>query len=498
MKRLNFWFGMSVLVIVVMAIAVGGWAADDSADPAFRTRFDRELVDGRPTLICTRVEKGPVIDGEVDKDPVWQRSSRTRGAWTQLATKEISGRQTVVYSCHDKDKLYFAFVCEEPELNSVRMDGSLMKPFQPSGDDDSVEVVIEIGGTQGDGEVYSFRANSRAKHAAWGASPIVPIVGNVGNHVPVWEAAGKFGPNRWMVEMAIPFETLKRRPERAGLLANGAPSRGYVIGLKLLRWCAQQDDARNRMVSTWNTDMVVVTPYVAGNNGLLYMEDANSLRDGDFGMIGRGAEQSPWRIGRRSTVQIGERGAHLMVGGSLEQRVAVQPKSFYLFSLTGEGMGALELLVDEKPVMLRDGQAGFWTGERQREVSVMLRVGKDEKASIKRVLMQYQPGEKTPGMYCLTNNYRHDRTIRSVLPDAPEGRYQYVALDYKNEIAGDENPAIRFTRHQGWAYDYNLRVEDLGGKAGWIPFGKGSLTSRPEAVFWQTANPGDPRCWGRA
>ncbi|MCL2641562.1 MAG: hypothetical protein FWD53_12000, partial [Phycisphaerales bacterium] len=238
-----FLFLFAISVIVATADPVPAETAN------FRTRFDRELAQTRPTLICTRVEKGPVIDGEVDKDPVWQNCGRTRGAWTQLATKEISGRQTVVYSCHDKEKLYFAFVCEEPELHNVRMDGSMTQSFQPAGNDDCVEVIIEIGGVQGEGEVYSFRANSRAKHVMWGAAPINPL-GNH-NHIPEWEAAGKFGPNRWMLEMAIPFSTLKRRPDRPGLLADGAPSRGYVIGLKLFRWGAQQEDAKNRMVSTW-------------------------------------------------------------------------------------------------------------------------------------------------------------------------------------------------------------------------------------------------------
>ncbi|MCL2640365.1 MAG: glycoside hydrolase family 20 zincin-like fold domain-containing protein, partial [Phycisphaerales bacterium] len=138
---------------------------------------------------------------------------------------------------------------------------------------------------------------------------------------------------------------------------------------------------------------------------------------------------------------------------------------------------------------------GFWTGDQQHEATVILRGGGG--GGVKSVLMQYQPGEKRPGPYCLTNNYRQERNIRTLLPSAPDGRYQYVKLDYKNEIADDDNPAKGITGEWGWAYDYNLRVEDVGGRDGWIPFNKGSLTSRPDAVFWQTANPFDYAVWGR-
>ena len=33
---------------------------------AFRTKFDKESVPGQPVLVSTRVEKGPVLDGEVE------------------------------------------------------------------------------------------------------------------------------------------------------------------------------------------------------------------------------------------------------------------------------------------------------------------------------------------------------------------------------------------------------------------------------------------------
>ncbi len=461
----------TVFLTCLLVAAIAG--AQDPSPAAFRTKFLREVIDRQPVLVAARVDKAPTIDGEVDRDLVWSQlpqNSHTEGAWTQIARKEMSGRQTVVYACYDKENIYFGFVCEEPELQTVRMDGVLTQWFQPAGPDDCVEVILEVGAVQGDGEVYSFRANSRAQFSPLGLTG--------------WKSAGKFGPNRWMLEMAIPFACLKKYPLQKDL---AVPARGDVMGLKLVRWGAQQQDPRNRMVSTWNTDIAFTTPYIAGSNGLLYFQDSNSLRDGNFALP---AADSPWqRKGETAPAEKG--GVSLGKGASVSQTIDVHPNCFYLLSVRGDG--APDASVDGKKVPLKDGQGGFWTGDKQEKATVVLLAA--EPATVKQVLIQSQPGEKPAGPYCLTNNYRRaDRNIRALAPDAPEGKYQYVLLDYRNSIVGDGNPSIDL---RAWDFDYNLRVEDVGGRTGWIPFGKGSLTGRPEPVFWQTANPSDYATWGR-
>lgn len=112
-------------------------SAAHAAEPAFRTKFNRKVIKGQQTLVCKRVKVPPKIDGEVDKDPVWQACSRTQGAFAEMGSKQASGRQTVVYTCFDEKNLYFGFVCEEKDLSRARMDGNLTGA-------DSVEVVLEI------------------------------------------------------------------------------------------------------------------------------------------------------------------------------------------------------------------------------------------------------------------------------------------------------------------------------------------------------------------
>src|SRR5262249_1551682 len=143
--------------------------------------------------------------------------------------------------------------------------------------DDCVEAILELGGMEGNGEAYSFRANYRAQKTAWGMQLIDARM----YYTPQWKSAGKSGPNRWMVEMAIPFASLKRKSPENGL---STPNRGDVLGLKLVRWGAQQEDPKNRMVSTWNTNITYPFMYMSGMSGRLYFEDSSALRVGDFAM----------------------------------------------------------------------------------------------------------------------------------------------------------------------------------------------------------------------
>lgn len=467
-------------------------AAAEGAD-TFRTKFDREVAPGQGVLVCTRVEKPPTIDGDVDKDPVWSACGRTRGAWVQLASKDPTGRQTVVYSCYDKDTIYFAFVCEETELQNVRMDGSI-GIGQFLGSDDCVEVTLEVGGLHGDGQVYSFRANSRGCVSGWGGTgiPTAPGGGEVMKewHVPACKYAGKLGPNRWMVELAIPFAELKRRPRDKSL---ATPSRGDVLGLKLARYGSVQQDAKNRMISTWNTRIVYPYMHICGSNGLLYFQNANALLDGEITQVGG---KSAWTaMGFVTTRPAG--GAALGEGATLSQSVAVHPQSLYSISLEVDGKALPDVLLDGKAIVLKDGKGTFWTAAKGDKLDMTLRAA-GHAVTIKKVLVQYQPGEEPPGPYCLTNNYRtSERNISSSMSDAPEGKYRYVKIDYAGRVTQDTNPSLNVNYGYDWAYDHNLRVEDVGGKEGWISFAKGSIVGQHKPVFWNPVNPADPACWGR-
>src|SRR5262249_27836630 len=136
----------------------------------------------------------------------------------------------------------------------------------------------------------------------------------------------------------------------------------------------------------------------------------------------------------------------------------------------------------------KSGKAGFWTGGQQASAVVTLTPSAG--GAIRKVTMEFQPGEEPPGTYCLTGNYRHpDRNIRTVVPDAPDGQYRYVYCGFLGQVTDDANPSLpsknsQVMRVEGGPGYYNTRIEDLGGKEGWIPFSKGSLTGKPESILW--------------
>jgi hypothetical protein len=447
-------------------------ASLNCAEPAFRTKFIREVVDAQPTLVNTFVEQAPTIDGEVDNDPVWRQCGRTMGAWTGIGTKEASGRQTVTYACHDKQNLYFGFVCEETELQQVQMNGALVAlggGNRPGGDD-SVEVVLEVGGLQGEGDVYAFRANCATKAHSWGSSAIPNGVPG-----PQWTSAGKHGPNRWMVEMAIPFAALQRGSKARSM---PPPIRGDVLGIKLARYGAAMSNGSPRMVSTFNVELPYNLLYVCGYNGLLYFRDSNVLADGNFPAAGTAWSKS----GDVTAVEGG--GLALGAGGKLSQDAIVQPSSYYLVSVTGDAGATIS--IDGQAVALTDAKGGFWTKVDQRSAKVSVQA--NAKLAIKSLSLELQPGEEPPGPLCLTNNYkRPGRNLRAIDPSAPDGSYRYVYIDYNGNVTGDAHPNNKIKLW--WSHDPNLVVQDLGGVSGYIPFSKGSLTGRPEIAFWQPDNP---------
>jgi len=235
-----------------------------SAEKSTRTKFPQKVIPGRFSLICKKVTVPPKMDGEVDKDPVWQQCDRTKGAWVELGTKRKSVKQTVVFTCYDDKNLYFGFVCEERDLSKLCMDGSVDALRNSA---DSVEVALEVGGLQGKGDTYVFRANELKQFQAWGFEQVPS------RQRKTWEHVVKYGPNRWMLEMKIPFSALQRKMSSKKLLH---PKPQDLCGIKLLRYDAKGEDGR-RMTSTLNSDIPFKALYLCGHNGLLWFDDEHPL-----------------------------------------------------------------------------------------------------------------------------------------------------------------------------------------------------------------------------
>jgi hypothetical protein len=242
---------------LLAALFVGVLCAGESEAP-FRTKFPKEALTGTPVLTAIRVDTPPRMKGKIEDDPVWRqvatRGGVTRGAWVQIGSRNVTGRQTVAYACYDTTKLYLGFVCEEPELQNVRMEGKVAGTLDKA-TDDFVEAVLDVNGLNGEGMTYSFRANHRTGAAAWGLARVPRDA-----PTPGFAHEGALGSNRWMLEMAIPFDSLRRQ----GTKGMPTPNRGDVLGIKLARYGAVQSDPKNRMIATFNTDIAFPMLYLSG------------------------------------------------------------------------------------------------------------------------------------------------------------------------------------------------------------------------------------------
>lgn len=476
-----YWRTKIRILFLLMLFLISCDAVAQSKAVPFRTRFPRKVILGQQTLICSRVKTPPIIDGEVDKDPVWHGCNRTQGVWVQMGTKKASSRQTVVYTCFDNKSLYFGFVCEETDFSRVDFEKGLA-----SGD--SVEVLLEIGGLHGLGDTYAFQANRKSRAQSWGLTMTRNRQRPDAANMHPWRSAGKFGPNRWMVEMAIPFSSLQRSYSQKRI---STPQRGDLIGVKFARYGRTMKTGEERMISTPNVTLAYPFLYMCGHNALLYFEDNNVLKDGHLTSL---PGSQVWKTAGQGVFEKGQK--QLLAGTTLTQTVNLQSKSYYHVTVETKGRASLAVSIADKSVPLdKENQGGIWIEEGNDAAIFKLRAATLTK--LRKTVLRYEPGEEPPGPMCLTNNYRTpSRNIKAKLKNLPSGKYKYVKIDYAGHVLKDDNPAF-YRKPQAWSYAPHLRVEDLGGTEGWIPFSKGSLTGRPESIFWQTVNPAIPVGWGR-
>lgn len=146
----------------------------------------------RPATRAVRAKATPAIDGRLDED-LWQ------GA-TPLALGLQSGgvprRRTTAYVAFDGDCVYVGFRCYDSQMNQVR--ANVVERDGHAWTDDSVEIFIGPAGPRGDWSDYFHLAIS-ITGARYDAVKMDPSWDRD------WRAATARFPDRWEVEVALPF-----------------------------------------------------------------------------------------------------------------------------------------------------------------------------------------------------------------------------------------------------------------------------------------------------
>ncbi|MDI6829294.1 MAG: sugar-binding protein, partial [Armatimonadota bacterium] len=146
-----------------------------------------------PKVQVPKLSTPPLIDGKLD-DPAWQLGAKAKIEYTNLG-KEVT-QPTEVMLGYDANCFYIAFRCFEPKLKVMST-----KAKEPDGlvfQDDSVEVFIGL-----DKKDYAhfvvnaegIRYDAKVYDVSWN---------------PEWKAATGKESVAWVVELSIPFNSLRK------------------------------------------------------------------------------------------------------------------------------------------------------------------------------------------------------------------------------------------------------------------------------------------------
>jgi hypothetical protein len=160
------------------------------------------LLPKPPTVACVKAAAPPTCDGKLE-EPSWRRPAT--GAFTERRMSRIPLAGTEGYLAYDKDNLYVALRCQEPNMPALKAaatsgeDGALFR-------DDCVEFFF--ASTADRKQYYQFVANA--------AGAVIGTKGKPDNWRSSVKASAARDANGWSVEMAIPWKDLGVTAARPG------------------------------------------------------------------------------------------------------------------------------------------------------------------------------------------------------------------------------------------------------------------------------------------
>jgi len=189
----------------------------------------------RPRIAVAPTERPPTIDGKIE-ELEWRAASKVgqfigsdAARWKGVPGYDYVSAQTTVFVTHDRENLYVAFRCDEPEIETLKLEGTVMKRDAPIWNDDCVELFLAPPGA---GFHYHFIVNW--KSWVYDAKEAGKTDSGREWDLDGLKVATSVSPpgkdSHWAVEMALPF---------AGFGVPG-PKPGEVWGINFARerWAA--------------------------------------------------------------------------------------------------------------------------------------------------------------------------------------------------------------------------------------------------------------------
>lgn len=184
------WIGASALAAVAfMSAWQGSLAAAEPRDPSL------PLVQVAPT------DEKIVIDGKMD-EAVW-RDLPVLGPFVTLRGDGYPVAQTEARITRTATELVIFLRCHEPTMDKVQAVAAMGEEMKLFGDD-HIEFFVQGGAREED--YYHFAANSKGIR--------IQFMTDTKKWDGAWQAAGGTFDGGWTLEIAVPFATLGRNPQK--------------------------------------------------------------------------------------------------------------------------------------------------------------------------------------------------------------------------------------------------------------------------------------------
>jgi Domain of unknown function (DUF5916)/Carbohydrate family 9 binding domain-like len=153
-------------------------------------------------MAATAISRPPVIDGSLD-DEAWAGPPLPTGEWKSYnpLRGDTIPQQTTVWAAYDKDALYFAFRCDDPDPSGIKTSITRRDNIWS---DDWVGLSLDALGT---GQAsYHLMVNPSGIQL----DMINTISGNEDTSPDwVWESAGRLTDRGYVVEIKLPLQTIR-------------------------------------------------------------------------------------------------------------------------------------------------------------------------------------------------------------------------------------------------------------------------------------------------
>jgi Domain of unknown function (DUF5916)/Carbohydrate family 9 binding domain-like len=185
-----------VIPALVVLLALIGWGSARAQNASAPARA------GAPPIAATAISRAPVIDGSLD-DEAWAGLPLPTGEWKSYNPLygDTIPQHTTVWAAYDKDALYFAFRCDDPDPSGIKTSITRRDNIWS---DDWVGLSLDALGTGQSS--YHLMVNPSGIQL----DMINTISGNEDTSPDwIWESAGRLTDRGYVVEIKLPLQTIR-------------------------------------------------------------------------------------------------------------------------------------------------------------------------------------------------------------------------------------------------------------------------------------------------